>query len=198
MSDPLTFDIESHTYRYAGKIVPGVTRVLEPLQMLQGVPWAVLEAARDFGTNVHLACHLWNQGELDVATLDPFLIPYLKGWIAFVQETGFVVTASEQRLFNRSLQYAGTADVLGEWQRTSWVADIKSGIVPDTVGLQTAAYQQAADPRPRRRLCVQLLGDGDYKLHEQRDLSDFHNFISALNVYKFLQRRKPAHVDEYA
>lgn len=194
----LEFDAESHTYRFGGRVVPGVTRVLEPLQMLQGVPWAVLEAAREFGTNVHLACHLWNQDELDIGALDDALLPYLSGWIAFVRESGFVVRASEQRVYHRQICYAGTGDAFGDWQRTSWVVDIKSGIVPDTVGLQTAAYQQAMDPRPKRRLCVQLTGNGQYKLHEQKEASDFHYFLSALNVFNFLQKRKAANVREYA
>lgn len=198
----LTFEHEGHVYRYGGRVVPGVTSVLEPLQFLDGVPWAVLEAAREFGTHVHLACHLYNQDELDIATLDDALMPYLKGWIAFLSETGFVVTASEKRVYHRQIGYAGTADTLGEWQRTSWVVDIKSGVVPPTIGLQLAAYQQAAADtsamRPKRRLCVQLTGNGDYKLHEQKDPSDFHYFLSALNVHNFRQRRKPANVREYA
>lgn len=193
----LDFDAESHTYRYAGKLVPGVTSVLEPLQMLQGVPWAVLEAAREFGSHVHLACDLWNKKQLDVAALDPALIPYLRDWQWFLKETGFEVLRSEEPVYHAQLKYAGTPDAIGNMRGTSWVIDIKSGVVPCTVGPQLAAYQQASDPRPRRRLCVQLTGNG-YKLHEQKDLGDFHTFLSALNVYKFLQKRKPVDVNEYA
>lgn len=194
----LTFEAETHTYRYGSKVVPGVTSVLQPLQMLQGVPWDVLEAAREFGSHVHLACHLWNIEQLDLKALDKALCPYLAGWIAFLDETGFIIRRSETPVHNKKIGYAGTPDVDGDWQRTSWVVDIKSGVVPVTVGPQLAAYQQALDPRPRRRLCVQLTGDGRYKLHEQKDLADFHTFLSALNIYNFLQKRKPAHVDEYA
>lgn len=197
MADGLHFEAERHVYRYNGRVVPGVTSVLEPLQFLDGVPWAVLEAAREFGTHVHLACHLYNQDELDIATLDDALVPYLQGWTAFLNETGFVVTASEERVYSK-IGYAGTADAFGDWQNTSWVVDIKSGVVPDTVGAQLAAYQQAAIIRPRRRLCVQLTGNGDYKLHEQKDLADFSLFTSALNIYNYRQKRKPVHVREYA
>lgn len=191
----LEFDARTHTYRHGGRVVPGVTSVLEQLQYLDGVPWAVLEAAREFGTNVHLACHLWNQGILNVEALDPALKPYLADWIAFLNETGFYVTASESRIFHQTFRYAGTADAFGTWQKTSWVVDIKSGAVPDTVGPQLAAYQQAAIMRPRRRLCVQLTGHG-YKLHEQKDLSDFALFTSALNLYRYRMKRKPASVSE--
>jgi hypothetical protein len=52
---PLTFDEASHTYRVGGEVWPGVTSVLEPLQFLDGIPWAVLEAARKFAERVMLA-----------------------------------------------------------------------------------------------------------------------------------------------
>jgi len=197
MSAGLQFEAERHIYRFNGRIVPGVTSVLEPLQYLDGVPWAVLEAAREFGTHVHLACHLWNQNLLNRAALDPALEPYLDDWITFLSESGFKVTASEEKLYSKVWGYAGTADAFGLWRGTTWVLDIKSGIVPDTVGPQLAAYQHAAAEKPRRRLCVQLTGRG-YKLHEQKDLSDFALFTSALNIYRHRMKRKPAHVDEYA
>lgn len=192
------FDEQTHTYWRDGRRVPGVTSILEPLQYLDGVPWEVLDRAREFGTHVHLACHLWNQDSLDLDTLDIALKPYLQGWVRFLSESGFVVTASEQRVYNARIGYAGTADAFGVWQGTTWVVDIKSGVVPPTVGMQLSAYQMAAESRPRRRLCVQLTGDGNYKLHEQRDLSDYPLFCSALNIYNYRLKRKPAHVNAYA
>lgn len=197
MIEGLQFEAASHTYRYHDRIIPGVTSVLEPLQYLEGVPWAVLEAARQFGTHVHLACHLWNQNLLNMEALDPELQPYLDDWVTFLGESGFKVTASEERVYSKVWGYAGTADAFGTWRGTTWVLDIKSGVVPDTVGPQLAAYQQAAPDRPRRRLCVQLTGHG-YKLHEQKDLSDFALFTSALNIYRHRMKRKPASVSEYA
>jgi hypothetical protein len=198
MTAALTFDADTHTYRYAGRIVPGVTSVLEQLQTLDGVPYAILKAAQEFGTHVHLACHLHNIGQLDEETLDPALRPYLADWKAFLADSHFVVTSSEERVYHAALGYAGTADVFGLWQRSYWVLDIKSGVVPSTVGAQLAAYQHAKNPFPRRRACVQLTGKG-YKLLEQRELSDFALFQSALNIFKFRsKKRKAVHVDEYA
>lgn len=194
----LTFDEASHTYRFEGRLVPGVTSVLEQLQYLDGVPWAILDAAREFGTHVHLACHLWNVNKLDVEALDPQLRPYLDGWIAFLNQTGFKVRASEQRVYHPQLGYAGTADAFGEMRGTTWVIDIKSGVVPDTVGAQLAAYQNAYSLQPRKRLCVQLTGNGNYKLHPQTDLSDFALFTSALNIYRHKIKRKPVNVSEHA
>jgi hypothetical protein len=194
----LTFDAATHTYRYRGKVVPSVTQILEPLQMLQGVPRAVLEAAREFGSHVHIACDLWNKGDLDEGTLDPALVPYLDGWRAFLAETGFVVISSEERVFHQRLQYAGTADAFGTWKGQMWCVDIKSGAVPGTVGAQLAAYKEASDYKTCQRLCVQLTGEGRYKLHPQKDPSDFALFTSALNVWRYLNQKETQHVDEYA
>lgn len=194
----LTFEPEGHVYRFGGRVVPSVTQVLEPLQMLQGVPWALLESAREFGTHVHLACHLWNKGELDQDALDPALAPYLAGWISFLKETGFVIYHSEHRVYHRTLRYAGTADAFGTWNESAWVIDIKSGIVPGTVGAQLAAYSQASNYPRAKRLCVQLSADGLYRLHPQKDPSDFALFTSALNVWKYLNKRSSSRVHEHA
>ena len=189
----LSFEEATHTYRLGGRIVPSVTQILRPLESFEGIPVAILDAARDFGVNCHLACHLDNIGQLDEDSLDPALAPYLAAWRAFKTETGFAVTGSEARLFNKLHGYAGTADAIGALYDRLTVIDIKSGIVPSTVGCQLAAYQGAAESmglKIRRRLCVQLAGDGRYKLLEQKDPADWNLFLSAKNLFHWLQKRK--------
>lgn len=192
MIEGLTFEAEGHVYRYKGAVVPSVTTVLQQLQYLQGIPWEVLEAAREFGTHVHQACHLLNQGDLDEDSLDPALVPYLNGYKRFLSETGFVVTGSEILVYNQTARYAGQLDFTGSFRGTTWVVDIKSGVVPSTVGAQVAAYQAAlqSSMKPRRRACLQLLPD-DYKFIEQKDVSDFSLFLSALNCYRHNQKHNP-------
>ena len=192
----LTFDAASHTYRVGGEVWPSVTQVLEPLQFLDGVPWAVLEAARKFGNHVHEACHLWNAGCLDEAALDPHLAPYLGGWKKFLADTDSQVVFSERRLSHDALRYAGTLDAVCARTGRFHVVDIKSGVVPKTVGLQTAAYREAyrSEAAGLRlmlspvRYCVQLTGVGSYRLHKLNDASDFNNFVSALNVHHWRTR----------
>lgn len=190
MIDGLTFQAEGHVYKFKGVVVPSVTQVLEPLQHLQGIPWAVLEEARERGTHVHEACHLLNQDDLDEAALDARLARYVASYKRFLCETGFVITASECRVFHEQMRYAGTADFFGTFRNTTWVVDIKSGVIPSTVGAQTAAYQQAASDRPRRRACLQLSEEG-YRFVECKELSDFSLFTSALNVYRFNEKHNP-------
>lgn len=192
----LTFDEASHTYRVGGAVWPSVTQVLDPLNTLDGIPWAVLEAAREFGTHVHQSCHLANVGTLDEDALDPALRPYLDGWRRFLRETGATVVHSELRVAHPTLRYAGTLDAVVRWPRllADTVVDIKSGAVPRTVGPQTAAYREAytavhgARSLSPVRYCVQLVGDGEYRLTKLTDPGDFNLFRSALNIHHWRNR----------
>jgi hypothetical protein len=180
----LTFDATRHEYRYGGRVVPSVTQILGMLNDFSMVDPDKLARAAQFGRHVHAAIDLDNQGTLDEETLDPELLPYLTQWRRFLEETGFVVTMSEQRVYHKRLQYAGTLDVAGTWMDEDWVCDVKSGWVPKSVGPQLAAYQQALPNRPKRRLCVQLSAE-KYTLHECKKLSDFTTFQSCLNIWRF-------------
>jgi hypothetical protein len=183
----LTFDPATHVYRYGGRVVPSVTQILGMLNDFSSVPPEKLARAADFGRNVHAAIDLDNQGALDEEALDPALLPYLNQWRRFLEETGFVVTSSEQRIYHKRLHYAGTLDVAGVWQNTSWLLDVKTGWVPKSVGPQLAAYQQALPTPPKRRLCVQLTEER-YNLHECKGPTDFSIFQSCLNVFNFKAR----------
>jgi hypothetical protein len=189
----LTFDRETHTYRYGGKVVPSVTQVLRRIDNFEFVPADVLERARIFGMHVHMATDLFDRGELDEDDLDVVLLPYLNAYKLFLRETGFVVTQSEQQIYNPRQRYAGTLDKRGTWKASTWLLDLKSGAVPRSVGLQTAGYQQACETKPKRRLCLQLMRNR-YKLHACEDPADWSHFLSFLNVYRFLY--KDNHVSE--
>lgn len=182
----LTFDAGTHVYRYDGRVVPSVTQVLSVLTAndFTYVDAERLAAARQLGTHVHAAIDLYNRGELNEATLDPELAPYVFQWRKFLRETGWVVTASEQRVYHPTLKYAGSIDA-GIWQDAPWVLDIKTGLVPRTVGPQTAAYQHAMKPKPKRRLCLQL-GRDCYRLRECKNPADFSIFTSCLNIWRYL------------
>lgn len=185
----LLFDAETHRYTVNGRAVPSVTTVLSILQDFGAVPAEVLARAAEFGTHVHQAVHMSNEGTLDEASLDPALAPYLEQWRRFLTETGAIVIQSELRVFHRGLRYAGTVDSIAEWRGSRCVIDVKTGEVPRTVGPQTAAYAMAyqsseCGPMPRRRYCVQLTAD-TYKVHPLTDPADWSLFQSCLNVWRF-------------
>lgn len=192
MSD-LTFDVATHTYRWRGKPVPSVTTVLRDVDKFDRVDPELLERARRFGNHVHSATDMLDRGVLDEDSLDPALVPPLNGYKLFLLETGFVVTHSEQKIYNPRQRVAGTLDKRGTWKGTTWLLDLKSGAIPRAVGLQTEGYRMSLPPeeRPRRRLVLQLLPN-NYKLRECKDPSDWSLFCSFLNTYRFLNKELTA------
>lgn len=195
----LTFDEDSHTYKYGNRIVPSVTRILRIANIRFDETGAVmrdgfdfvnpdlLRRSRIFGQHVHAATDLFDRGVLDEENLDLPLVPYLNGYKQFLSETGFVVTHSEQLVYHPRYKYAGRLDKRGNWKNTSWLLDLKSGLVPRSVGLQTAAYREACEEKPRRRLCLQLKRNG-YQLHACDTQTDWSHFLSALNLHYLNER----------
>jgi hypothetical protein len=189
MASALTFDEATHSYTLDGNRVPSVTQVLNVLEDWEGVPPDRLEAARLFGQRVHEACALLVRGVLDWDSLNAALVPYVEGARNFLRMSGAVVIASELRLGNSRHRYAGTLDLMVEW-RGQCLADFKSGVVPRTVGPQTAAYSESYrehyQQRPKRRYCIQLNPEAPhgYRVHELKNPSDFSLFLSCLNVWR--------------
>lgn len=193
MAAVLKFDPETHAYTVDGRSVPSVTEVLSIVHDFSMIPPDVLAAAAEFGQHVHEACDLSDRGELDEQALDPALLPYVSAWRAFLAESGAVVIASELRVYNERLGYAGSPDKVLAWRNRIVIPDIKTtAIVPYLVGAQSAAYAAAYREMNRGgklpdRYCIHLK-DGKYRVHARRDPADFSNFISCLNVYKLREK----------
>lgn len=193
----IEFCADLHEYRVDGRVVPSVTQILEPYTSLEYVDRETLRIAQELGDHVHLACHLYETGQLDEATLDPALVPYLDGWKAFLYDTGAVVLLSEHRVASRKRGYAGTLDSMVFWGKSKRLIDRKSGsVVPCTVGPQTAAYAEAyaeqTGERIRDRYCIHLPGDGRYRSHPLKDPRDWINFQSALNLHRWYYAKRNA------
>jgi hypothetical protein len=186
------FKPATHEYFVDGERWPSVSEILVPLNRLDGVNVELLDRARDFGTNVHKACELFDKGVLDEAALDPALVPYLAGWKQFLFDTKAVVYFNERIVSHKKFKYCGTLDRVVNWGKHQRLIDIKTGLVPKSAGAQTAAYENALRAergcRKMRRSCVQLLGHGQYKLHNfARDLVDWNLFVSCINIYRHLK-----------
>lgn len=190
--EEISFNAERHEYRLKnGQIVPSVTQILQwaGLVNFNAVNPNVLERASLFGKAVHATCHLYDINDLDIGSLDPALKPYLDGWIKFEKDTGFVSESSEQIVYSKIYRYAGTYDNIGRIDSIKTLVDIKSGTtIPKTIALQTAGYMEAhnegkiREGKIKRRLCVQLLGNGTWRPHEYKERTDFRVFTSCLNI----------------
>lgn len=191
----LTFDEATHTYRFGGQVVPGVTSILAPLTGYDSVPASVLEAAANFGKAVHKACELDDLGELDEAALDPALVPYLQAWRQFSADHAVVWHEIEQPVYHPTLRYAGTPDRIGIVRGMDAVVDIKStaDLYP-SVGPQLAAYANANRSRlsahVMQRIAVQLKADGTYRKKTYTDTADFPVFCSLLTLRNWCQRNE--------
>jgi hypothetical protein len=183
----LEFDRAAHRYVLGGKEVPSVTTVLQSLEMFDGIPFHILDAARERGQFVHEAMALLVRGQLDWSSVDLSLLPYIEGGKRFLDESGIVVIASELPMGCAKLRYAGTLDIYGELRNSECIIDFKAtAAVPPTVGPQTAAYdrlyQSKFGGKARKRYCVQLR-PGDYRIHPLTDPADWSVFQSALNIH---------------
>ena len=191
MTDVLQYDEAQHAVSVPGRVVPSVTQILQPIDELDGIPLAMLQAAAQFGRHVHKAIYLHSVGNLNEPLLDAHLVPYLKGWKQFLYDTKAVVQCSERKVHHRQLRYAGTLDSVLIWKGRK-VCDVKSSVgIPRSVGPQLAAYRQAymlENPEhhiSRTRLCVHLKPDGTYRVQELKDDRDWSIFVSLLNLYRW-------------
>ena len=190
----LTFNAAAHRYDLDGARLPSVTSILRPLQDFGSVPADVLSAAAEFGSAVHLACELHDQGDLDTDTLDPALMPYLMAWQAFCREHDARWEMIEQPLYHTVLRYAGTLDRFGLVDGIPAVVDLKTTArLYPVVGPQLAAYQhalQSHNVQALRRLAVRLREDGTYHAQEYMDTTDWPLFCSLLTVRGWCQRHR--------
>jgi len=201
----LTFDEASHTYRWDGQPIPGVTQVLAPLTDFSAVPLDILAAASAFGVAIHKATELDDEGALDEAVLDDALRPYLAAWRKFVHEHEASWSHIECRLFHPTLRYAGTADRIGLVDGELTVVDIKTTAkLYPAVGPQLAAYRRAAVDGLKlpvmQRASVRLMADGNYDFHVHTGAEDLSVFVSLLTVRNWCRRHniRPHFQQEFA
>lgn len=184
----LQFDPATHTYTWAGQIVPSVTQLLRPVADYSAVDPEVLAAASHRGTRVHAGCEYIDQGGSLVA-LDEDIRPFLEAYTKWKADAQPVILLSEQQVYNGMHRYAGTLDRLVAIGDDEWLLDIKTGNkVIGAVGPQTAAYEAALNyGKPLRRGFLQLKGDGTYRLRELTSPRDWPVFLSCLLINRFKQ-----------
>ena len=140
----LRFDEAAHAYYLGEQRLPSVTQVLAQLEDWSKVDPVALELARVRGTHIHRMVELDVHGNLDEESLAPEYHGYLRQWRRFLAEMRFKPILAECRVYDEYIGYAGTFDLAGTLGTRFMLVDVKSGLVPRTVPLQTAAYLNAA------------------------------------------------------
>lgn len=191
----LAFEAATHTYRLEGRPVPSVTQIIEEqLDDWSMVPPEVRANAMKRGQLVHEAVALLVRDDLDWASLDESIEPFVAGARNFLLDTGVVPLTSETAVAN-TLGYAGTPDLVAIWRDATGLFDFKSGSVPRSAGPQTAAYVAAYKSthgvQIKKRYAVQLnpsLPRG-YKVCALTNPADWSVFLSAFNCWSFRHGR---------
>lgn len=188
----LLFDAASHTYRLDGKVIPGVTTVLAPLNDLSRIPRDVLARKAALGTSVHTACELVNHGTLDYEGLDDQVRQYVDQYLLFLEQGGFEVVLTERRVCSRRHRYAGTLDLWGHLGERTALLDIKTACdVAPVYGPQTAAYAVALEEqdglKTDERYILRLAPDL-YRLEPMPRPDDKAVFFAALTLHNWMKR----------
>jgi|10_taG_2_1085330.scaffolds.fasta_scaffold99388_2 hypothetical protein len=195
--DGLVFDEETHTYRYEGQLVPGVTTVLEGVGIsdFSMVPPNVLAQAQSFGTEVHNATEIFDRGEAIPDSISEATERYLCHYISFLRDFEVKFIEIEKKVFCKKYLYAGTLDRIATLKKISnrpVLYDIKTGQKSISHQIQTAAYEYAYKQDKRSnmdRYTLYLSPDG-YKLSEPyKSRQDLDVFLSALSVYNYKMRK---------
>lgn len=185
----IDFNESRHEYRADGVIVPSVSRILEPLNGLSGIPEGILQAASLRGTDVHTACDFFDDGTLDMETVDHTVRPYLDAWIAFRKECGSRVIASEQVVFHSKLRYAGRLDRIVEIDGKKIILDIKTtSAMKPAHGCQVYAYRAALSDmgvKTDGAACVYLHFDGTWTFKEYNEAIYKQGFLACLSLLHF-------------
>lgn len=198
----LVFHAEDHSYwtppgRNGGHRIPSVTQVLKAVRVsedfdaIEAMRPGVIAFRRELGTAVHIDAHAFDDNDLDMATVDPRVAPYLKAWIEWRLNFHAMPIGRERRVYHPGYGYCGTLDGIFDVDGRKVLVDIKIGD-PDSAAarFQTAAYAEAyirehPEEQIDERWSVQLQPEHavPYRVHRYTDWTDFRKFQSFLVTY---------------
>ena len=150
----------------------------------------VLSQAQEFGKNVHLACKLYDEHNLNMLTLDPELLPYLEGWMMFLADYRIKEFLNIEVTLYSKLGFQGTPDRIYKVNiRYIDIYDIKTAEEKYPASkIQLAGYEVLAEETYKlkvRNKYIIHLSKNDYKVEDCKDSRAKIIFISALNLTKF-------------
>jgi hypothetical protein len=187
----LDFDPARHHYFLNGRRIPGVTEVLTYGGLLDYdfLSREHRAACLARGQAVHRLTQLNDEDRLVESNVPPELAGYLESWRRFRLDYQFRPTLIERRVYNRQFNFAGCLDRTGQIRGGAQVLlDLKTNTAPDAVPIQLSAYGSTlAHPRAWHRWCVQLCGNGRYKVTAFKlcDFQrDFDAFLAMLAAYR--------------
>jgi hypothetical protein len=183
---------DNHVYSEGGKACPrSVTGLLKRYGLsadISHIPPRIIERARQRGNAVDVGFRLIAQGvELDPATIDPAIAPYLDAFRKFWKESGAVLIESGVPRIS-PLGFGFTPDLILFINGRRTVVDGKATCkIPKSVGPQTAGYKIGwnslyTTERIEDRAALWLKPDSSYKLVTLEDADDERAFMDCLEA----------------
>jgi hypothetical protein len=173
-----------------------VTQILSAVGLRGGWSEFIPKDDREFylqrGTMVHKSTVLHDRGILDWKTVDERIIPYVKAWKKFREETGGKIVEIECRVENRELNYCGTLDRIIRKCRLypagNLLIDIKTSEADQATKIQTMAYAMAQKKKVKRGF-VALHNTGNYSAGIYKDDEiDKAAWLACLTLNNWIER----------
>lgn len=211
----LRFQEDAHVYTLDGVVIPSNTQVLTAEGLIDKTFYS--EDGRERGTRVHAACWFADEGKLDWDTVAEDERGYIRAFEKFKRESEWITDFNELPVWG-SPGFGTRLDLLGvgvfkvgdTFLRRRAVVDIKTGVVPPWVGLQTAGQKmavveriQAQDeawsahleyinghPYPELRFALKLNRNGTYRLKEFNDPAEEPIFSGYVHAHHWKKRNR--------
>lgn len=162
------------------------------------VPPLVMEEAQRRGRKVHLACQYYDEGILDINTVDDTIKGFVFAYIRFREDCKIKPIDIEKPLLCNRLKYAGTPDLVCWISGKRAIIDRKTAqTMSPSMGLQTAGYKilrESLFPKEfmAERYGLRLQSNEKYKLFPHDRTEDLLAFRDCLELSKSKTR-----VDEW-
>jgi hypothetical protein len=200
----LTFEADTHTYRWNGVKVPGVTTIIgDYIQIEAGgvlyhverhtgqvIRSDVMEEAAAKGKDIHRCCQLTIQGGLDKEALDAGYRGPVSQFEEWLQLYSPAILYTECPFYSARYGYAGTIDIIAMMNKKLCFIDIKTG-ESSSVGKQLAAYEKGWTEENKyrgltERWVLWLPKNGNpYKFEKLTNRQDFDYFLACLHIYRY-------------
>ena len=190
----MTFDEDAHIYRVDGLEIPSVSAIMEPLSRAEysGINAKTLEKAAEKGTSVHNGIE--NYIKFGIRDVPEEHMGYFGAFLDWWNTYKPVVVASEVRLFNSLLGYAGTADLIAYVEGELTLIDFKStySVSEMTCGVQLEAYVRAlmtmgVEAKAKKILHLQKTGRFKYIDFKMNDIERWRVFTALKTVHDYIK-----------
>ena len=195
----ITFKEEGHKYYIDGFHAPANSKILEAAGIVDysKIPQSILIPAQDFGKKVHKATELDDKGILNIATLDPKIVPYLMAWRAFRTRYNALFHEIEKPCASKKLWFATTPDRIATIWNDLAIVEIKTTFeMVASVAIQMAGQEIAYRETNKRgnkkivRIAVLLKPDGNFTPTFYTDKNDISVFKSAVIIHNYKGAKK--------